>query len=184
MLTINGSPLVSSWRWPTPSGPNWNDHLDDAERNRNAAASLGLVCEPAQNNGSTMRCLGSCRIVMAFDPATDGPGLLRTVTQLSRNSALTASNREDRDGIHMADEEIAEALGMPGNGTTMNGCAPTGCRGQPGSFVPKNSSDSVRMYAWSIRGNLRCRATCSSALSRRLRASERSSATSMPSRVM
>jgi hypothetical protein len=75
---------------PTPSSPNWNDHLDDAERNRNAAASLVLVCEPAQNNGSTVRCLGSCRIVMAFDPATDGPGLLRTVTQLSRNSALTA----------------------------------------------------------------------------------------------
>lgn len=46
------------------------------------------------------------------DPATDDPELLRTVMQLLRISALTASSRADRDGIHTADEKIAEALGM------------------------------------------------------------------------
>ncbi|MGH3530122.1 MAG: Fis family transcriptional regulator, partial [Pseudonocardiaceae bacterium] len=92
----------------------WNDYLDEAERNRNAAASLGLVREPEQNNGSTIRCLGSRRIVLAFDPATDDPELLRTVIQLLRISALTVSSREDRDGIHTAEEKIAEALGMLG----------------------------------------------------------------------
>ncbi len=48
------------------------------------------------------------------DPATDDPELLRTVIQLLRISALTTSNREDRDGIHTADEKITEALGMLG----------------------------------------------------------------------
>ncbi|MGH3976307.1 MAG: hypothetical protein ACRDS9_23740 [Pseudonocardiaceae bacterium] len=51
---------------------------------------------------------------MAFDPGTDDPELLRTVIQLLRLSALTASNRADRDGIHTAEEKIAEALGMLG----------------------------------------------------------------------
>lgn len=48
---------------------------------------------------------------MTLDPATDDPKLLRTVIQLLRISALTASRREDCDGIHTADEKIAEALG-------------------------------------------------------------------------
>ncbi|MGH3783566.1 MAG: Fis family transcriptional regulator, partial [Pseudonocardiaceae bacterium] len=94
--------------------PRWNDYLDEAERNRCAAASLGLVRNPAQNNGSTIRCLGSRRIVMAFDPATDDPELLRTVIQLLRLSALTAADSKDRDGIHTADARIAEALGTLG----------------------------------------------------------------------
>lgn len=47
---------------------------------------------------------------MAFDPGTDDPELLRTVIQLLRLSALTASNRADRDGIHTAEEKIAEVI--------------------------------------------------------------------------
>ncbi len=113
VLTINGGARIVL-EMTNSKRPNWNDYLDEAERNRGAAASLGLVREPAQNNGSTVRCLGSRRIVMAFDPATDDPELLRTVIQLLRISALTASSREDRDGIHTADEKITEALGMLG----------------------------------------------------------------------
>ncbi len=112
VLTIDGGRARLVLEMTNSKRSSWNDYLDEAERNRNAAASLGLVCEPAQNNGSTIRCLGSRRIVLAFDPVTDDPELLRTVIQLLRISALTASSREDRDGIHTAEEKIAEALGM------------------------------------------------------------------------
>ncbi|MGH3789180.1 MAG: Fis family transcriptional regulator [Pseudonocardiaceae bacterium] len=114
VLTINGGAGRIVLEMTNSKRSNWNDYLDEAERNRAAAASLGLVPEPAQNNGSTIRCLGSRRIVMAFDPGTDDPELLRTVIQLLRLSALAASNRADRDGIHTAEEKIAEALGMLG----------------------------------------------------------------------
>lgn len=113
-MTINGGAARIVLEMTNSKRSNWNDYLDEAERNRSAAASLGLVREPGQNNGSTVRCLGSRRIVMAFDPATDDPEMLRTVIQLLRISALTASSREDRDGIHTADEKITEALGMLG----------------------------------------------------------------------
>lgn len=49
----------------------WNAYLDEAERNRDAVASLGLVREAACNGGHTIRVLGPRRIVMAFDPETD-----------------------------------------------------------------------------------------------------------------
>lgn len=81
-----------------PHRPTWNGYLDETERNRGATASLGPVSEPAQNNGGAVRCLGSRRIVMAFDPATDDPELPLTVIQLLRLGALTASNRADRGG--------------------------------------------------------------------------------------
>lgn len=114
VLTINGGSAHIVLEMTNSTRPRWNDYLDEAERNRCAAASLGLVREPAQNNGSTIRCLGTRRIVMAFDPATDDRELLRTVIQLLRISAVTTSNLEDRDGIHTADEKITEALGMLG----------------------------------------------------------------------
>ena len=49
---------------------------------------------------------------MAFDPSKDDPELLRTVVQLLRVSALSASSRQDRDEIQTADEKITEAIGL------------------------------------------------------------------------
>lgn len=92
----------------------WNDYLDEAERNRGAAASLGLVRDTAQNDGSTVRILNARRIVLAFDPAVDDPAWLRAVVQLLRLAAVSASARQDREEIHTADEKITEALGMLG----------------------------------------------------------------------
>ena len=89
---------------------NWNDYLDEAERNRGAVASLGLVRTVAQNNGSVVRALGPRRIVLVFDPQNDEPDLLRTVIQLLRISALAANSRHDAEGIRTADEKIAEAI--------------------------------------------------------------------------
>jgi hypothetical protein len=114
VLTINGGSARIVLEMTTAKRPNWTGYLDEAERNRSAAASLGLVRMPAQNNGSTVRGLGQRRIVMAFDPAIDDPELLRTVIQLLRLSAVTAADSKDRDGIHTADARIAEALGMLG----------------------------------------------------------------------
>ena len=92
----------------------WNEYLDEAERNRGAAASLGLVRHTAQNDGSTVRILNARRIVLAFDPATGDPAWLRAVVQLLRLAAVSASARQDREEIHTADEKITEALGMLG----------------------------------------------------------------------
>lgn len=92
----------------------WNDYLDEAERNRGAAASLGLVRDAAQNDNSTVRPLTARRIVLAFDPATDDPAWLRTVVQLLRLAGLAASARQDREEIHTADEKITEAIGLLG----------------------------------------------------------------------
>jgi hypothetical protein len=88
----------------------WGGYLDEAERNRGAVASLGLVRTPTQNGGQSIRVLGSRRIVLAFDPSNDDPELLRTVVILLRTSSLTASSRTGTTEIATAEEKITEAL--------------------------------------------------------------------------
>ena len=88
----------------------WGDYLDEAERNRAAAASLGLVRSPEQIGGQGIRALGARRIVMAFDPEQDNPELLRTVVMLLRTAALTVSSRTGATEIETAEEKIGEAL--------------------------------------------------------------------------
>ncbi|MEJ7629964.1 MAG: Fis family transcriptional regulator [Nocardioidaceae bacterium] len=112
VVTVDGGAARIVLEMTDSKRANWNDYLDEAERNRDAAAALGLVRETAQNNGSTIRCLGSRRIVLAFDPATDDPELLRAVIQLLRLSALAARTRQDRDEINTAEEKILEALAL------------------------------------------------------------------------
>ena len=92
--------------------PAWNNYLDEAERNRGAVASLGLVRDPSQNDGQSIRLLGTRRIIMAFDPANDDSDLLRTVIQLLRVSAIAASSRRDSEGLETAEERITEAREM------------------------------------------------------------------------
>ncbi|MDN5790426.1 MAG: hypothetical protein L0H25_06100 [Micrococcales bacterium] len=87
----------------------WNDYLDDAERNREAAASIGIVRSAEQNKGQTIRVLGPRRVVLAFDPDTDDSDLLRTVVQLMRVSAVAASSRRDAEGLETAEEQIRAA---------------------------------------------------------------------------
>ena len=76
----------------------WGDYLDEAERNRCAAASLGLVRTIEQNGGQSIRVLGPRRIVMAFDPEHDDPSCC------ARSSCCSAPprsrprpNRRNRD---------------------------------------------------------------------------------------
>lgn len=90
----------------------WNAYLEEAERNRLASASLGLVRSIELNEGHGVRCLGQRRIVMAFDPMIDDPELLRTVVQILRLGALAANARQDHSQIETAQEKIAEAIGL------------------------------------------------------------------------
>ncbi|MBN3453342.1 Fis family transcriptional regulator [Mycolicibacterium sp.] len=88
----------------------WGPYFDEAERNREANASLGIVPTAEQNGGQSIRVLGSRRIVLAFDPQSDDPALLRTVVMLLRASALTVSSRRGAEEIATAEEKISEAI--------------------------------------------------------------------------
>lgn len=93
------------------SGRNaWSDYLDEAERNRQAQASLGLVPSIEQNGGHGLRALGPRRFVMAFDAENDDPSHLRTAVQLLRFSALAAVARADDGSAQVARERIEEAI--------------------------------------------------------------------------
>ncbi|WP_380166913.1 Fis family transcriptional regulator [Jannaschia sp. R86511] len=90
--------------------PNWNGYLDEAERNRAAGASLGLVPTAEQNAGQSIRVLSARRIVMAFDPVSGDPDLLRTVVMLLRTASVTAAARSGANEIATAEEKLTEAL--------------------------------------------------------------------------
>lgn len=87
----------------------WRDYLDEAERNRGAVASLGLARASAALGDQPFLVLGPRRLVMAFDPETDDPTLLRTVVQLLRMAAMTTA-RQDDAGIAEAGEKLTAAL--------------------------------------------------------------------------
>ncbi|TCO55583.1 Fis family transcriptional regulator [Actinocrispum wychmicini] len=89
----------------------WSDYLDEAERNRDASCSLGLVRTLAQNGDQTIRGIGLGRIVMAFDPDNDDPEFLRTTIVLLRAVALIAAAPKGSHQIAVAEENIQEALG-------------------------------------------------------------------------
>lgn len=88
----------------------WAEYLGEAERNRQAAASLGLVRTAEQNKGRSIRVLGTRRVVVAFDPENDDPDLLRTAVMLLRTVALATVTRRGADQIATAEEKIAEAV--------------------------------------------------------------------------
>ncbi|WP_285600512.1 Fis family transcriptional regulator [Kineosporia sp. NBRC 101731] len=112
VLVVNGGLARLVLEMSDSNRTAWNDYLDEAERNREAAASLGLVPSTAQNGGHSIRCIGSRRIVMAFEPSTDDPQLLRTVVQILRVAAISASSRRDVENVQTAEEKITEALGL------------------------------------------------------------------------
>ena len=88
----------------------WAEYFDEAERNRHAGSALGLVRTSDQNGGQTIRVLGTRRIVLAFDPTSDQPDLVRTVVMLLRAAALAAATRRGADQLATAEEKIAEAI--------------------------------------------------------------------------
>ena len=92
--------------------PAWGAYLDEAERNRDALASLGLVRSAEQLGGHLLVSLGPRRLVLAFDPETDSIDLLRTVLQLLRLAAEAAARGRGSGEVSLAEEKIAEALAV------------------------------------------------------------------------
>ncbi|MEU4803059.1 Fis family transcriptional regulator [Actinosynnema sp. NPDC023587] len=88
----------------------WTDYLDEAERNRDAVASLGLVRTIDQNGDQILRVVGAQRLLLAFDPDNDAPDLLRTVVMLLRTTAIATASRKGVHQVATAEEKIAEAL--------------------------------------------------------------------------
>ncbi len=90
----------------------WTDYLDEAERNRDAQASLGLVRTVEQSTGGErLRTYGPRRMVLAFDPCTDDPALLKVVVQLLRTQATLALTRSGGEHVRTAEEKLTEATG-------------------------------------------------------------------------
>jgi hypothetical protein len=90
--------------------PRWTDYLDEAERNRDAVASLGLVrTVEHMPGGEPLRAFGPRRMVMAFDPLTDDPALLKVVVQLLRTQATLALSRTGGEHVRTAEEKLTEA---------------------------------------------------------------------------
>lgn len=67
---------------------------------------------PDQNAGQSIRVLSARRIVMAFDPATGDPDLLRAGVMLLRTASITAAGRSGANEIATAEEKLTEALGL------------------------------------------------------------------------
>lgn len=110
LLSVSGEPARVVVEMTDSARANWGEYFDEAERNRGAVASLGIVRSAEQNNDSTFRVLGKRRVVMAFDPAVADADLLRTVVLLLKTVAVAASVRTGAAEIDAAEEKIAEAL--------------------------------------------------------------------------
>lgn len=108
VLTAGDACVVVEMTDSTRTG--WSDYFDESERNRGAAAALGVVRTPEQNGGQVVRVLGTRRVVLAFDPETDDPEFLRTAVLLLRTVALAAAARSGGAEIATAEERIADAV--------------------------------------------------------------------------
>ena len=110
MLSINDDTTRVVIEMTDSTRAGWAEYLGEAERNRQAAAALGRVRTAEQNGGRSIRVLGPGRVVLAFDPETDDPDLLRTAVMLLRTVALATVTRRGADQLATAEEKISEAV--------------------------------------------------------------------------
>jgi hypothetical protein len=110
VLTVDGGVARVVVEMTDSARSGWAEYFDEAERNRQAGSALGLVRTSDQNGGQTIRVLGTRRIVLAFDPTSDQPDLVRTAVMLLRAAALAAATRRGADQLATAEEKIAEAI--------------------------------------------------------------------------
>lgn len=90
----------------------WGSYLAEAERNRGASASIGLVRRLEDNGGHVVRVIAPKRLVLAFDPEDDDPALLRTVVLLLRTVALTSTGHFEAAQVATANSHVIEALSI------------------------------------------------------------------------
>lgn len=110
MFIVNGGAARVVIEMTDSPRDNSTAYFDEAERNRHAGASLGMVRTSAQNGGQSIRVLGPRRIVLAFEQSSEDPELVRTVCMLLRTSALAAAARTGSHQIATAEEKFTEAI--------------------------------------------------------------------------
>jgi hypothetical protein len=89
----------------------WVAYLEEAERNRGAQASLGVVPSIAQvPSGEPILTFPPNRMVMAFDADRDDLCVLRAALLLLRCQAITAASRRGAARTDAAAEKLAEAI--------------------------------------------------------------------------
>lgn len=89
----------------------WTEYLDEAERNRGAQASIGVVPTPGQNDGQTIRVIAPRRVIVAVE-GDDSAALLRSVCLLMRNQALASVSTESTVALATAKERLNEAMDL------------------------------------------------------------------------
>lgn len=87
----------------------WSSYLAEAERNRDAVASIGVVRKIEDNKGHLLRVLGPRRVVVAYDPYEDDVDFVRSVVLLMRTVALTHTGRFGVEEIATAHSCIEDA---------------------------------------------------------------------------
>jgi vacuolar-type H+-ATPase subunit E/Vma4 len=110
LLNIDGGTARVVIEMTDSARAGWSEYFGEAERNRQATAALGLVKTPEQNGGQSIRVLGARRIVLAFDPASDDPELVRTILMVLRTAAVATASRHGAQQLATAEEKIAEAV--------------------------------------------------------------------------
>lgn len=110
VLSVAGASTRVVIEMTDSSRANWGEYFDEAERNRGASASLGIVRTADQNSGHSIRVLGQRRVVIAFDPTSEDTEVLRTVTLLLRTVAIAASARTGDAEVDTAEEKIGKAV--------------------------------------------------------------------------
>lgn len=110
VLTIDGGAARVVIEMTDSARTGWAEYFDEAERNRLAGAALGLVRTAEQNGGQSIRVLSARRIVLAFDPGSDDPDVVRTVVMLLRTASIAAATRRGAHQITTAEEKITEAI--------------------------------------------------------------------------
>jgi hypothetical protein len=110
VLSVSGQPGRVVLEMTDSNRSGWGAYFDEAERNRGAAAALGVVRNTDQNGGQSIRVLGQRRVVIAFDPDQDDPEVLRTVLMLLRTVCIAASVRTGDLELATAEERISEAI--------------------------------------------------------------------------
>jgi hypothetical protein len=86
----------------------WNGYLEEAERNRDAVASLGIVPDLAANVGQSLRVLGPRRLVLAYTPGDD-ESLLRSAVVLLRLLALASVRGDAGADLALVRQRLTEA---------------------------------------------------------------------------
>jgi hypothetical protein len=88
----------------------WLSYLRDAEKNRNCQVSLGIVrCTDQVPGGEPMALLGPTRAVVAYDPDTDSPALMRAVLQLLAVEATRRVETTVSTDLGLVDSKIVSA---------------------------------------------------------------------------